>query len=561
MINTYNDKSESIGSEPITYQNGWPCFREHSLVEAAVTEAARELQVSREMAMMCAFGAMATACQKRIDIRMPTGHQVPTSLMLLTIADSGERKTTTQNNFFAAINDLNDAAHRANEVALVEHRVEQQLWSTRKRHLERMYSKYAAQDDNAATRAALKTVAEHVRAEPQPARSGKFLYEDTTPQALVQMLYENTPSGCLLTSEANSIFSGKALGELDKLNTLWDGSSVIVDRISREGFILQNARLTLSLMAQPSVIARFMGRRGEEARGTGFLARFLVAKPRSMAGQRTDQKLSELPRLQAFNARIRECLAPSVSPDRQVLRFSEPAANLWYQYSRQLEQQMQENGLYHYAKDHASKLLENTSRLAAILHTFERTSDSDTEIDYLTLEFCWKFAQNCSKHFIEHLANEPQLVTDANQLAHYLLKTAHKENPLTDRPTNRNRNDSSPNTRLSSTPPDDLMTGQRTTFTLTQVKQYGPSSLRGRANTERLEAAIELLTKLGHIAKEGGRYRFQESILLKRGEPELKNGETLTIKELPLFSEHEYWKPEVRNGFGAQPSYFIKVRD
>ncbi|MDZ4328667.1 MAG: hypothetical protein U1A73_27185, partial [Pseudomonas sp.] len=123
------------------------------------------------------------------------------------------------------------------------------------------------------------------------------------------------------------------------------------------------------------------------------------------------------------------------------------------------------------------------------------------------------------------------------------------------------RNDSSPNTRLSSAPPDDLMTGQRTTFTLTQVKQYGPSSLRGRANTERLEAAIELLTKLGHIAKEGGRYRFQESILLKRGEPELKNGETLTIKELPLFSEHEYWKPEVRNGFGAQPSYFIKVRD
>ena len=560
MTDTHNVKSDSIGTEPITYQDGWPCFREHSLMEAAVAEAARELQVAREMAMMCAFGAMATACQRHVDVRMPTGHQVPTSLMLLTIADSGERKTTTQNNFFEAITDLNDAAHRASEIASVEHRINQQLWSTRKRHLERMYGKCAAQEDAAATRAALETITEHLRAEPPPTRSGKFLYEDTTPQALVQMLYENTPDACLLTSEANSIFSGKALGELEKLNTLWDGSSVIVDRISREGFILQNARLTLSLMAQPSVIARFMGKRGEEARGTGFLARFLVARPRPMAGQRTDQKLSELPRRQAFNARISERLDSTVSRGRQVLSFSEPAANLWYRYSRQLEQQMHENGLYHYAKDHASKLLENASRLAAILHTFERTSDSDTEIDYLTLEFCWKFAQNCSKHFIEHLANEPQLVTDANQLAHYLLKTAHKENPLTDRPTSRHKNDSSPNTRLSSSPPDDLMTGQRTTFTLTQVKQYGPSSLRGRANTERLAAAIELLTKLGHISKEGGRYRFQESILLKRGEPELKNGETLTIKELPLFSEHEYWKPEVRNGFGAQPSYFIKVQ-
>lgn len=561
MIDTHDSNSDPVRTDPITYQDGWPCFREHSLMEAAVIEASRELQVAREMAMMCAFGAMATACQRHVDVRMPTGLRVPTSLMLLTIADSGERKTTTQNNFFVAITGLNDAAHRASEIALVEHRVDQQLWSARKRQLERMYGKCAAQEDAAATSAALEAITKHLRTEPTPTRSGKFLYEDTTPQALVQMLYENTPNACLLTSEANSIFSGKALGELEKLNTLWDGSSVIVDRISRESFILQNARLTLSLMAQPSVIARFMGKRGEEARGTGFLARFLVARPRPMAGQRIDQKLSELPRRQAFNARISERLNSTVSSGRQVLSFSEPAANLWYKYSQQLEQQMQENGLYHYAKDHASKLLENTSRLAGILHTFERSTDSDTEIDHLTLEFCWKFAQNCSKHFIEHLANEPQLVTDANQLAYYLLKTAQKENSFTDRDTSKRRNDSSPHTRLSSDqPPKDLMTGQRTTFTLTQVKQYGPGSLRGRANAEHLEAAIELLTKLGHIAKEGGRYRFQESILLKRGEPELKNGEVLTIKELPLFSEHEYWKPDVMRGYGQQPGYFIKVR-
>lgn len=557
MKNMNEITSIPIDTETLSFLEGWPCFREHSLVEAAVTEASREFQVSREMALMCAFGAMATACQGYVNVEMPTGLQVPTSLMLLTIADSGERKTTTQNYFFEAINALNDDAYRAHETALMEHQVKHQLWGTHKRHLERMYSKCATQEDEAAAQAALEAIAEHLKEEPHPTPSGKFLYEDATPQALVQMLYENTPNGCLLTSEASSIFSGKALGELDKINTLWDGGSVIVDRVSREGFILQDARLTLSLMAQPSVIAGFMGKRGEEARGTGFLARFIVAKPSSMAGWRVQGKLSALPRRQAFNTRIRQILNAPLPPNRQVLRFSEHAMNLWGEYNEYLEQQMRENGLYYYHKGHASKLLENATRLAAALHTFERTSDSDTEIDFLTLKFCWEFSRICSKHFIEHLAKEPQLVTDTNQLAHYLLEAAYKDPRNAERPR-RSLSNSQISPRKSR--PDYLVPGVQTTVTLTQMKQYGPNCLRGQVNAARLEAAINLLIKLGHMEKIGSRYRFQESILHQFKEPELKNGEVLTIKELPLFSEQVHWQDKHGSGLSNSSGYFIKIR-
>ncbi|MFP8282055.1 YfjI family protein [Pseudomonas aeruginosa] len=547
MTENLNENFSSPALEQLEAQGGWPRFHEHSLLEAAVTEAVRELQISREMALMSAFGAMATVSQGHINVRMPTGHQVPTSLMLLTIAESGERKTTTQNHFFNAISVRNDEAHTAYQTALVEQKIKHQLWSTHKRHLERAYSKLAGQEDEEELLTAQKNIEEHLRAEPPPPRSGKFLYEDTTPQALVQMLYENTPNGCLLTSEANSIFSGKALGELDKLNTLWDGGSVIVDRISREGFILQNARLTLSLMAQPSVISRFMGKRGEEARGTGFLARFFVVKPQPMAGQRDTKPLSELPRRTAFNDRLRQILDTPTPLNRQVLHFSEAASEAWYKHSQYLENQMQENGLYYYLKDHASKLLENTSRLAAVLHTFERTSESDIEIKQETLEFCWEISKRCSKHFIEHLANEPTVVTDANQLAHYLLQTAYKD---TRAPTN-NLDTSQSNGR-----PAHLKPGVQTFFTLTQVKQYGPGSLRGRASADRLEAAIELLTRLGHIQKEGSRYLFKETIIEKN---EMNNGEIITIKELPLFSEQELWEPE-RTTQWDKPEYFIKIK-
>lgn len=562
MTSTNSDNVASEAVELIATLDGCPCFYEHSLLEAAVTEAARELQVSREMAMMCALGAIATACQAHVDVQMPTGHQVPTSLMLLTIAESGERKTTTQNYFFDAISALNDEAYRANEKALIRHRIDHQLWGTRKRHLERMYSKWAAQEDEAATNAAYEAVSEHLKGEPQPPRSEKFLYEDTTPQALVQMLNENAPNGCLLTSEASSIFSGKALGELDKLNTLWDGGSVIVDRVTRDGFILQDARLTLSLMVQPNVIATFMGKRGEEARGTGFLARFLVAKPRSMAGTRNVGKLSAMPRRQAFNDRIRDRLIWKRSNPRQMLHFSEPAANLWYEYSNFLEKEMQDNGLYYYLKDHASKLLENTSRLAAILHTFERNSESDTEIDLFTLRFCWEFVRTCSRHFIEQIANEPLIVTDTNHLAHFLLKFANKSGTATSAPsTLQERNYRSQRTQDNARP-NNLMSGAATKFTLTDVKKFGPSSLRGRANAARLEAAIELLIRLGHVVKEGSHYRFQETVIRRFSDPEpiLKNGETITIKELPLFSEQTYWRPTVTRGFADESGYYIVVR-
>lgn len=298
----------------------------------------------------------------------------------------------------------------------------------------------------------------------------------------------------------------------------------------------------------------------EEARGTGFLARFLVVKPRQMAGQRSPVKLSALPRQQAFNTLIHERLTAPVKTDRQVLRFSESAAEFWLQCSRGLEQQMQENGLYYYLKDHASKLLENTSRLAAILHTFERELDNDIEIEESTLQFCWKFAQICSKHFIDHLANEPQLVTDANNLVHYLLQTAYKESRTEQEPRTARKNEINPISGSANMPrPNDLKPGAKTQFTLTQVKQYGPSTLRGRASAERLEATIKLLIQLGHVDKVGSYYRFQETILLKR-KPEVKNGEIITIKELPLFSEQEYWEPERRRGLVNTSGYFIKIR-
>lgn len=553
MENIFDAKPNQEKAERPSEHSDSLRFHEHSLLEGAVTEAARELQVSREMALMCAFGAMSTACQGHVDVEMPSKYRIPTSLMLLTIADSGERKTTTQKYFFESSQAINSAAGKAHLDALREYRAENEKWTAHKRFLERSYSKHASEGDEEEMSKALEAIGAHTHNKPTPTPSNSFIYEDTTPAALMVNLYENTRLACLLTSEASSIFSGKALGELDKLNTVWDGGSVSVSRISRESFILEDARLTMSLMAQPSVISSFMGKRGEEARGTGFLARFLVMRPCSMAGYRLPDRQADLPRKRAFNDRIRERLT-SIPSERQILHFTEEAISLGLEYGEKLEAQMREYGFYHYYKDHASKLLENTCRLAAILHTFERESDNDIEIDAVTLKTCWDFAKICSRHFIDHLANEPQIVTDTNNLVSHLIKEAKSK-----RTSAENYEVGKKMKHEGSIHPPYLQPGERFDFRINNIRQSGPNSLRSRENLPRLEAAIDLLIEMKHIKEgTGTSYKFQETIFDNTSE--LKNGENITIRELPLHADQVFWKPE-HNSLNADPAgYYIQLR-
>ena len=90
----------------INKEEHWPAFDEHSLFESMSREVAQHVEVAPEMARTTALGAMAMACQGGIDVAYPNGHVVPVSLYLLTIANSGERKTALEAWFFKPIRDF-----------------------------------------------------------------------------------------------------------------------------------------------------------------------------------------------------------------------------------------------------------------------------------------------------------------------------------------------------------------------------------------------------------------------------------------------------------------------
>lgn len=76
------------------------------LINAVINEVQNNIQAPRPLISSTALASIALVVQGLVDVRKPSGQVVPTSLMLLTIADSGERKSTIENIFMTPIREF-----------------------------------------------------------------------------------------------------------------------------------------------------------------------------------------------------------------------------------------------------------------------------------------------------------------------------------------------------------------------------------------------------------------------------------------------------------------------
>ncbi len=96
---------------------------------------------------------------------------------------------------------------------------------------------------------------------------------------------------------------------LATFNKLWDGGETQTDRRTTECFDVRGARLTVALQIQESALRSFFEQSGALARGTGFMARFLIAWPESTQGTRFFSEPPEhWPALDRFHHRMTEIL-------------------------------------------------------------------------------------------------------------------------------------------------------------------------------------------------------------------------------------------------------------
>jgi len=352
------------------------------IIRMAVEEVAGFVKAPLPLVASSALSAISLAAQAHADVKRAEKLTGPIGLFLLTIADSGERKTTCDNFFNNALRDYQMQQADAAKQPLKDHKAAMGAWEAECSGVKekiRQLAKTGQPTDS--MKIALRDLE---RDRPEPPRIPRLSYNDATPEALAYGLAQQWPSGGVISAEAGIVFGSHGMGKdsvmrnLGLLNLLWDGASLTIDRRSTESFTVQGARLTMGLQVQEPTLREFFNRSGVLARGTGFLARFLVAWPESTQGSRFFTEAPDnWPHVSAFDRRIASILNRSTPINDDgvleptLLTLAPEAKAAWIEFHNQIESELRSGGELYDVRDVASKSADNAARLAALFQIFE----------------------------------------------------------------------------------------------------------------------------------------------------------------------------------------------
>lgn len=379
------------------------------LIRDAVLEVERNIQAPLDLVIASALGAVSLACQNQITVQSGSNNLIsPCNLFFLTIAASGDRKSTVDRHFTEPIIEFEKEKRFEYCEQMIVHNVTMDNWNDIRKDFRSRTRKAIREGAGYEELEKLEhLLIMHDKKKPAPPKTIKLIYTDATPESIVYGLHRDWPSAVILSDEAGSILNGRAMNDLGMLNQIWDGSSLSVDRKSSESFTLSNARLTISLMTQEKSLRKFIERNDGMARDIGFLARCLVSNPYSIQGNRaikssSNQNIVTFEKLENFKKRISFILNKNLnsSQNSTVLKLSPEADNLWVNYFNEIEIELKPQGKLVSIKDAASKIADNALRMAAIFHFFEnRPEDISEKSMSEAISTCNSYLKNFLKLF------------------------------------------------------------------------------------------------------------------------------------------------------------------
>jgi hypothetical protein len=430
------------------------------ILRNAIVEVQSHTMAPQPLVVNSALSVLSLACQDTYDVELPYGAKVPVALYLLTIADSGERKTTVDRFFMGPIEAAEKINRENSEKAEAKYEINLAAWNL---EFERL-KKRIGREKNVDSTSLKIEVANLINRKPEREKFPVLIVKDVTPAALVERLHSTWPSAALVSNEAGALLNGHTSSQLPMLNSLWDGDSLAIDRKTEKTLFLENARLTIAFMIQPKSFENFQSGRGKLARDNGFFSRFLITCPYSTQGSRISNLITTpaLDAVQIFNKRVATLLDLVVKRDindkRSILVFSAEAKASLRDFQNHLEATIHEGGCYFQIRDAVSKTGQHAARLAGLFHVFE---GGEGDIQNKTAQSAVRVADWYLKQFAKQFLVQnqmPQHHADALLLDDWF----------------RNR----------------YAKGMPTTVLKNQIRQLGPNAIRDSA---RLAKALELL--------------------------------------------------------------------
>lgn len=318
-----------------------------------------------------ALAVASLAVQGFADVETLGGNR-PLSLYVLTIAQSGERKSSCDAPLMAALRTHEKEQAQAQRDDMESWRNAKDLWDSDR---SRILGDAKKPDKRTAAQADLEALGPEPLAPPSSGRTSN----EPNFQGLTRKFHEGEPSQGIFSDEGGKFLGGHGMNSENRLlmmaglNDLWQGNQIQRTRMGDVPYTLFGRRLAIHLMVQPGVARAFMA--DPMAGDTGFLPRFLISEPPSTIGTR----LHALTRrdeagLASFSGRLRDVLETPMpmDPDTRellprTLTLSARARALLVAFSDAIETAQAPGDGLAYVTGYASKAAEQAARIAGVL--------------------------------------------------------------------------------------------------------------------------------------------------------------------------------------------------
>ena len=443
------------------------------------------VQVPDALAAGCVLATAALAAQPHANVQTLGGAR-PLSLYVLTIASSGDRKTAADDVALTPVGEHERRMMLTYQAATAEHERAKEA-----RKLDRTKRRKEAQSgDEYAT--ALREITD----EPAP-RKPWLVCSEPTAEGLMRSLADGQYAQGIYTDEGGQFLGGHALSEEAELRTIamlsrvWQGARL--DRVratDQEHMILYGRRVSMHLLVQPEVATRMLGR--PLYRSQGFLARWLIVAPETLAGTRlhdpTRPEPRDDPRIRRYWHAVGQLLESRATENHEVgglsppcLALSPEARALLVAAYDEIEVAQGQDGELAPVREWASKAAEHACRIAGVLTLIADPTSIAVTGDTMG------YALTLTQHY---LGEYGRLIGSADVPEHV---------------------------RAAALLLDWLRAKRRRTVTARDVMRFGPGSIR---SGEAAKAALRTLAEHGYLTTDDHKtYAAHPTGLAEEGTP------------------------------------------
>lgn len=344
-----------------------------SKILAGGTQAIHEkVRAPEAICAQSVLAAASLAVQAHADVITPTGQRRPLSQFFLSVAATGERKTSCDDEAMWAIDQHEKHLRTIYDADYLIWKNAHDAWDQQRKNI--------LKDGKIKTAEIRSDALNSIGDAPPPPLTPMLTCPEPTFEGLCKLLIDGQPSLGMFSSEGGQFIGGHGMSQDNKLKTvaaiscIWDGKPIKRVRAGDGSIILPGRRVSMHLMAQPGVAAQMLS--DPVLADQGLLSRLLVSAPGSTAGTRFHRPVSQAVEevLNQYNQHILGILQhplPLAEGKRNELAprglpFNATAKKAMIGFSDHIERLCAAGGDLEPVRGLANKLAEHAARLAGV---------------------------------------------------------------------------------------------------------------------------------------------------------------------------------------------------